>query len=440
MMWSCSSTWARALSLFVLCLLLRLGVGAGIEAAIPVVKRADVYSSIAENLVRGHGFVAEPDGKPILWRAPLYPAFLAGVYSLFGEHHETAVFIAQAVLDTMTALLIYWLGRRLFEESVGILSAVIFALHPLSAYFSLRFMPEPLFTLVFTATISAWCAVWQHRRTTGFMAVGMLTGVAALIKPVALGLWPFLAICAGYRLRHQVGRALRAVLALTFACLVVLTPWMVRNYHVTGHVILSATGGGYAFWLGNQMASEGREDWEVEGATLERLFERRDAILAAASGRQFRPVPLSQRNRSFLEPVNFTAEEDHAFLVAAWQEIASHPFDSMVLTGKKLFRFWFSIFLPANRWVEPYLIVFQSIFLSLAALGMMKAYRQGVDLFLLLPPVVFLMVATTLTYATIRYSIPLVPVMMIFMVTGLQEVVRVVRGNMKLRAVLRPPS
>jgi len=426
-----SSRWTSALTVFAVCFALRLLVGTVIDVAVPVMKRADIYSGIAENLARGHGFVAEPGGEPITWRAPLYPAFLAGIYRLFGEHNEAAVFVVQVVLDATTALLIYWMGIELFGASVGLFSAAMFSLHPLSAYYSLRFMPEPLFTLAFVATTAAWLAAVQSLRLAAFMVVGASIAMASLVKPVALGLWPFLAACACYRMRNQPGRAMTAVLALTIACLIVLTPWMLRNYQVTGRTILSATGGGYAFWLGNQMASEGREDWEVDGTTLEQLFERRDAILASASGRPIAPVPLSKRNRSFTEPVNFTAEEDHEFFVAAWREIASHPFDSVVLTGKKFFRFWFSIFLPANRWAQPCIVVFQTVFLSLAVFGMMKAHRQSVDLFLLLPQVVFVSVASTLTYATIRYSIPVLPVMTILMAAGLQEVVRVLREKVK---------
>ena len=74
-----SSQWLCLCAVFALCFTLRIGVGGVIDATVPVVKRADVYSDIAVNLARGHGFVAEAGGEPIIWRAPLYPAFLAAV-------------------------------------------------------------------------------------------------------------------------------------------------------------------------------------------------------------------------------------------------------------------------------------------------------------------------------------------------------------------------
>lgn len=421
-----SSKWLCLCVIFALCFTLRVGVGAVIDATVPVIKRADVYSDIAANMVRGHGFVAEVNGAPITWRAPLYPAFLAVIYALFGEHNETGVFLAQSALDSISAVLIFWMGTRLFTESVGFFSAVVFALHPISAYYSLRFMSEPLFTLAFVATTAAWFAAVQSLRPVAFMGVGASVAVAALVKPVALGLWPFLAGCALYRLRNEPRRAGIVVIALTVACLLVLAPWALRNYGVTGQLVAVATGGGYALWLGNQTVSEGQEDWEVDDVTRAHLLELRNAVFATAEVSDHRVASVSNSGviRSFIQPVNITPEEDRAFLHAAWREIASHPVDSAMLAVRKFFRFWFSIFLSENRWAQSYIVIFQSLFLAFAVLGMMEAKRRGGTLFLLLPPVVFLTVVHAVMFATIRYSIPTLPIMTILMVAGLREVVR----------------
>ncbi len=421
-----SSKWLCRCAVFALCFALRLGVGAAIDASVPVIKRADVYSDIAANLTRGHGFVAEPGGAPIVWRAPLYPAFLAVLYHLFGEHNETAVFIAQTVLDSITAVLIFWIGTHLFGASVGFFSAVAFALHPLSAYYSLRFLSEPLLTVTFTATIAAWMWAIRTQRPMMFLAVGVLIAISALVKPVALGLWPCLAACAWYRLRNDIRRAGIAVASMTLACLLVLTPWALRNYQVTGKLLPVAVGGGYTLWLGNQLVSDGHEDWEVDSTVRERLFALRNTVFETAGVSDRRVVSSSSSGqlRSFVEPVNFTLEDDRAFLRAAWLEIASHPFGSAVLVIKKFFRFWFGIFLPDNRWAQSYIVIFQTAFLSFAVLGIMEAHRRGEILFPLLLPVVFLTVAHVLTFATIRYSIPTLPAMTIFMLSGLREAVR----------------
>lgn len=421
-----SSQWLCLCAVFAVCFTLRLGVGGVIDATVSVVKRADVYSDIAVNLLRGHGFVVEAGGKPIIWRAPLYPAFLAEVYALFGEYSETGVFLAQSALDSLTAVLIFYMGTRLFSETVGLLSAVSFALHPLSAYYSLRFLSEPLFTLAFTAVISAWIAATTTRRLMAYMVVGALVAVAALVKPVALGLWPLLATCAIWQLRDEPVRALSAVTGLTLACLMVLAPWALRNYRATGEVVAVATGGGYALWLGNQMVSEGKEDWEVDEMTRVHLFERRGAVITGTepADQALASVPNYPSIRSATQPVHISVEEDHLFWKAAWSEIAFHPFDSALLTIRKAFRFWFKIFLPENRWAQSYIMLFQACFLALAAGGMLEVKRQGGILLALMLPIIFLTIVHALTFSTIRYSIPTVPVMTILMSLGLRGALR----------------
>ena len=420
-----SSQWLCLCAVFALCFTLRIGVGGVIDATVPVVKRADVYSDIAVNLARGHGFVAEAGGEPIIWRAPLYPAFLAAVYALFGEQNETGVFLTQSALDAVTAVLIFYLGTRLFGETVGLLSAVSFAVHPLSAYYSLRFLSEPLFTLAFTAVIAAWIAAVTTRRLMAYLAVGALIAVAALVKPAALGLWPLLATCVVYQLRDEPGRALSAATVLTLACLMVVAPWALRNYRETGEVVAVATGGGYALWLGNQMVSEGKEDWEVDEMTRVQLFERRGAVITGTepADRVLAPVANYPSIRSATQPVHISVPDDHAFFLAAWREMRSHPFDTALLTVRKLFRFWLRIFLPDNRWAQSYIVLFQTFFLGVAVLGMLEAKRQGITVFPLILPVVFLAAVHALTFSTIRYSIPTIPVLSILLAAGLRAIV-----------------
>jgi hypothetical protein len=76
----------------------------------------------------------------------------------------------------------------------------------------------------------------------------------------------------------------------------------------------------------------------------------------------------------------------------------SHPFDTALLTVRKLFRFWLRIFLPDNRWAQSYIVLFQTFFLGVAVLGMLEAKRQGITVFPLILPVVFLAAVHALTF------------------------------------------
>src|SRR5215510_11871461 len=67
-----------------------------------------VYSQIARNMLEQHVYSIESQAPytPTLIRLPGYPLFIAAIYSIFGHGNNTAVRVAQAVIDTMTCILI----------------------------------------------------------------------------------------------------------------------------------------------------------------------------------------------------------------------------------------------------------------------------------------------------------------------------------------------
>src|SRR5690348_799347 len=67
-----------------------------------------VYSQIARNILEQHVYSIEsqPPYTPTLIRLPGYPLFIAAIYSVFGHGNNTAVRVAQAVIDTGTCVLI----------------------------------------------------------------------------------------------------------------------------------------------------------------------------------------------------------------------------------------------------------------------------------------------------------------------------------------------
>src|SRR4051812_28345468 len=67
------------------------------------------YAQIASNILAGHGFAWRP-GQLTSIRPPLYPALLAGVWALVGDHSLQAVRALQIVLSLATTGLVYLLG------------------------------------------------------------------------------------------------------------------------------------------------------------------------------------------------------------------------------------------------------------------------------------------------------------------------------------------
>src|SRR5713101_2777517 len=78
--------------------------------------------AVGWNLAHGRGFTASPGDPsvPGIFRTPGYPLLLALVYALCG-HSYFAVFLLQAVLDSLVAVLLGLIGYQLFSTPVALM-------------------------------------------------------------------------------------------------------------------------------------------------------------------------------------------------------------------------------------------------------------------------------------------------------------------------------
>ena len=98
------------LIVFFAAFILRLGVLLGYKGISQTYEKYDAkaYEGIAVSLMQGKGFVDEL-GAPVSIQPPLYPVFLAGVYSLTG-HSEFAVRLIQCFIGSGSAVLMLIAG------------------------------------------------------------------------------------------------------------------------------------------------------------------------------------------------------------------------------------------------------------------------------------------------------------------------------------------
>lgn len=395
---------SRYMLLFALFFILRATVALLIDASTDVVKVADVYEQAADNILTGAGFVGTASNEPIIFRTPAYPYFVAAVYHFFGVGNHLALLLFQAALDALTGLLIYWTGMKIVNNKAAILAGVLFAIYPLSAYYTLRVFPESMFTLSMMAVAASLVWSMEADRPFRFLLVGFTVGLSALIKPVVMLLTPFIGVVMLLRAPSSWKRVIRNTTLMVVGFVVLVSPWSLRNYLVTGQFIPLATGGGYSMWVGNNLTGDGREDDELDQQTLTRFMEERRAISSYFD---------TTRNISF--------EEDRAFMRSAMESIANHPWESFTLTFKKLYRFWFDIYAPENKWAQLLAMIMQGGLLLFAVYGTVRLLLQGHPVHLLLAPAVYLMLMHSLVISTLRYSMPAVPVLCLLAVAGLGD-------------------
>ena len=201
------------------------------------------YLELARNLLDMHSFGLWSDGRllPTDARPPGYPLFVAGVYSVAGRS-ETAILIAQALLDVVTCFLIAALAARLSPEPararVRMAALWLAVLCPFVANYAAVPLTEVLAVSLSAATLYLLVRAWQREQMPGvlcdrrgWLLAGAAAGLATLVRaesPLLLAS-AALAIVVACAKRGEWLRIVRTGVWLAAGLLIPLAPWAARN-------------------------------------------------------------------------------------------------------------------------------------------------------------------------------------------------------------------
>lgn len=194
------------------------------------------YIILAESIAEGRGYrqINYPDAPLETRYPPGYPVVLAPIIALRSDNLDLL-----KLPSVIAAALAVWLVWRLFGDRVSdrrkvLLALMLFSLNPLVVGHSVAVMSEGLFLLV--ALLAVW-AIDRSRQLEGTHAIKwslIAAVIAAICALVRTGGWMLLP--AGL-LSLALRRRWRAILIFTVAFLVLMLPWTLRNYQVTGALL-----------------------------------------------------------------------------------------------------------------------------------------------------------------------------------------------------------
>jgi 4-amino-4-deoxy-L-arabinose transferase-like glycosyltransferase len=298
-------TRRRLVAILVVSLGIRLGVWGLVVADDP--RRfwdADTWSYHwpARALLEHGEFAPSPEklGVAETSRTPGYPAFLALVYTVFGES-AAAVSLVQILVGVVTVALTFAIGRRLAGPEAGLAGALVFALDPVSLTFHEILMTEALFVFLVTAAAVAGLRALSTSGAAAAAAVGFWIALATLVRPASYFLaLPVALVLAGLLSRAPSARRLAVAAAVLAPVILLVGGWQLRNYARTSHADFSTILDDVALRSRAAMIVAWQED-----VTL------RDA------GRQLEAA---------IPATDDVGEREHRKRDVAWGVIRAHPF------------------------------------------------------------------------------------------------------------------
>lgn len=254
-----------------------LFLGALVARLIPVLLSLDLgialddmfqYDALAESIRLGRGFTWY-GGIPTAARAPLYPLFLAAIYSVFG-HSFAAARVVQGVVGALLPVAVYSLGHRLFDGRVAIVAGLVVALYPMFLLYPLGLATENLFFLLVPATILCLCKAADTSHRGLFLLTGVLLGLTILTRSVISG---FLVLLLPWLWWYAADkrRALKDWVLILLPVAALTIPWSVRNTLLYDEFMFVESSLGFNFYLGYHPAGTGTFDSDIAVEFLEEI-------------------------------------------------------------------------------------------------------------------------------------------------------------------------
>ncbi len=344
---------------------------------------------IAWNLVSGRGYSSpwpNTTTAPTAQQPPAYPLLLATIFLFAGTYSYSSLYIAillNAVFSAITAVLILRLGERAFGRGVGMVAALIWSCWIYEVVVSLRLWESALSGMLLALGMW-WLPELQDAGILRWLRFGLLAGLAALTNATLLPVFGCFWLWWWLRRKPVFNR--RAYLASIGVCLLVLLPWMVRNYLALGRVVPLRDNFGLELWVGNH-----------EGVTHLYDFHGDFPLGNPAEYNQLGEIAFMEKQRT-----------------AAVDFIRQHPERFLRLSGQRLVDFWTSP--NPRKWLPIALLAWLGV-------GMAWLRRNPeVTPFFIVLAVFPLVYYVTHTWSTYRH--PIEPEVILMAVYGGIEIAR----------------
>jgi hypothetical protein len=383
------------------------------------------YQALAERVATGHGFrFAESHwpvtaaGAPTAHWSFLYTGFLAAIYALVGSQP----LVARLLQALLVGILLPWGSWRLAERTVGRAAAPWAALAS-AGYLYFIYYSATLMTEMFTICAILWmlglaCDLAEQPRPRTWLAFGGLIGITALMRQVAL--LPVPLLCLWIFWRHRKLRTLGGIALAALVSLALILPVTLRNQRAFGRFVLINTNAGYAFFWANH---------PVHGTDFQSILSDEGPGYV-----ELIPPELRQLDEAAL---------NDALMARGWDFVRADPVRYLRLSASRIadyFQFWPSA--RSSRLSNFVRLLSFGLMLPFMLLGLLWSRRRWRALMPIYLFAGFYTVIHLLSWALIRYRLPVDAVLLVPAGLALERLLGPTWGRFRTRVTDRrqPPG
>ncbi len=398
-----------------LALCLRLGAGVWWQRGLPQGKQfrfgdSESYWLLGQGIAHGEPFEYGEKWLSI-FRTPGYPIMLAGLFRLTGD--DPPVWCARAlsaVLGTMAVGAVMWLTWLLFDIRIARLAGLLAALYPGGIALGVLVLAEAPFCPLMVLHLIGWTVAYRAKKSSGqglaALLGGACAGAATLMRPSWLLFTPFALLIAIAFFQHR-RRQLWVGAAMLAGLCIVMSPWWVRNWQVSGRFVPTTLQVGASLYDGLNPRATGASD----------MYFINDFVRQQHQDKSTGP----------LTPRQFEVHVDRRLRRAAIEWARENPGRAAQLAGIKFVRMWNVLPNASELGSLPMRIAMMLGYTPLIVLGVVGSIRyarRGWPYALCFLPAVYFTLLHVVFVSSIRYRQPAMLTIIVLAAAALGMVLR----------------
>ena len=299
------------------------------------------FGVIADSILSGKGFSMDRGFgvMPTAYMPPGYTYLVAGSLWLFGLHYgQLVLFAINCITGAAAAPVAWWFAKDLLKDDrPAFFGALLIAVLPVSVAVVTKM--HSISTNILILLILSWvCLKWARAGAVSTLVkfsllAGVLAGLNGYLRGEALLLNLVMFIWVLWIGRKGVcsGKARLASFAgALVVMLIVLSPWIIRNFIELKGFVPTTTGSGYNLWRGHNVNANGG-GW-AEGRIVDSEKGGPGSLSAAELKEMFQGYDPSKGNPDFYI--------SDFYKVRAIRFIKENPSRELKLAANKLFYFF----------------------------------------------------------------------------------------------------
>lgn len=166
--------------------------------------------------------------------APFTLAFLTIIFGKFGS--LTAFRIVQAILQTLSLFLVFFIARKIFNSKVGVIAVIINFFYFVDIWVSNLILTETFFKFFVLLLVYLSLYAVEEKKIKYYVPAGIAWGLATLYRPT-IATFPIVILIMWLFRKYSFKDIIKYTVVVALIFCTILSPWWIRNYRIFNRFI-----------------------------------------------------------------------------------------------------------------------------------------------------------------------------------------------------------